>query len=271
MSKVNKYADIVINHYKGYNEDERFNRNSHKVEFLTTMRYIEKFAKHGCKILEIGAGTGAYSITLAKKGYVVTAVELVESNLEVMKRKAKRVKNIECLQGDALDLSRFNDNTFDVVLNLGPMYHLYTTKDKNQAIRETIRVCKPNGICMFAYISCAAVVWDYGVRKYGFSDLVNLIDETGRIKDVPEEVFSTYFVDEFKKQFNKTNTTYITNVAVDSIASICREYVNKMKNKDYLALLDWHFKTCEREDQQGLSSHLLYICKKNKEKLCKQK
>ena len=95
---INKYKSIIENNE--YDEDIRFDRKSQKFEYLTTMRYIQKYAKRGCKILEIGAATGRYSIALAKLGYKVTAVELVEKNLEVLRRNAKGVENLESMQGD---------------------------------------------------------------------------------------------------------------------------------------------------------------------------
>lgn len=266
MSNINKHEDIIVNYYQNtYVEDERFDRPSHKIEYLTTMRYINKFTPKGCKILEIGAATGNYSINLAKMGYEVTAVELVENNLNIMKKKAEGIKNITCLQGDALDLSRFEDSTFDVVLNLGPMYHLYNQKDKDKAIAETVRVCKPNGICMFAYLTHSSIVWNFGVRKNRFSELAPALDEKGIIKDIPEEVFSSFHVEDFAKQFEKTNTTHIVNVATDGLFSMMRDYIDNgvMSEDNYNQLVNWHFNVCERLDHQGLSSHMLYICKKN--------
>ncbi len=46
------------------------------------------------------------------------------------------------------------------------------------------------------------------------------------------------------------------------LAPAMSEWVEQLSKKDYQAFLDWHFMTCERLDQQGFSSHLLYICKK---------
>ena len=266
MSKVNKYDDIIINHYtNSYVEDERFVRPSHKIEWTTTMHYIEKYAKNGCKILEVGAATGAYSIELAKRGFDVTAVDLTPNNVEIMKQKAKGIKNITCFQGDALDLSRFEDNSFDIVLNLGPMYHLYNQKDKNKVIAESLRVCKSNGICMFAYITHSSIIWNHGVRKHAMKDLIPYLDSKGRIKDVPTEVFSAFHIDDFKKQFKKTNSTYLTNVATDGLFPIMRDYIDDgaLDTEDYNHLVKWHLSTCERLDLQGYSSHMLYICKKN--------
>ena len=148
---VNKHKDIIINKYTEYDEDTRLvSDRGHNLEYLTTMRYIQKFLKPGAKILEIGAATGRYSITLARMGYDVTAVDLTPKNVEIMKSKSKRLKNFECMVGDALDLSMLKDKTFDMVLNLGPMYHLFNKKDKNKAVSETLRVAKRGAICMFA-------------------------------------------------------------------------------------------------------------------------
>ena len=264
MSRVNKYADIVINHYSNYEEELRFDRPSHKIEYLTTMRYIKKYAKKGCRILEIGAATGAYSIELAKMGYNVTAIDLTQRNVDIMSERAKGIKNITCLQGDALDLSRFEDNSFDMVLNLGPMYHLYTQKDKDKAIAETLRVCKQGGVAMFAYLTHSSIVWGYGVRKGCLKDLLPCMTKGGRVKDVPAEVFSSFHVDDFHAQFANSNTTHICDVATDGIFSMMRDYIDDVMTEDnYNNLVKWHFETCERTDHQGYSSHMLYICKKD--------
>ena len=140
---VNKYKDIIINKYTEYDEDTRLISNrGHHIEFLTTMRYIQKFLKPNAKILEIGAATGRYSIALAEMGYDVTAVDLTPKHVEMMQQKTSHLKNFRCMVADALDLSFFGDNSFDMVLNFGPMYHLFSKKDKTRAVQETVRVAK---------------------------------------------------------------------------------------------------------------------------------
>ena len=115
MEYKNKYKNIIEEKYNNYQEDERFNRKSQSFEYRTTMNYIQKYLKKGSKILEIGAGTGRYSIALAKMGYDVTAVELVESNLKVLRENSKGLDNLKNYQGDVLNL-QFEDNSFDLVL-----------------------------------------------------------------------------------------------------------------------------------------------------------
>lgn len=114
---MSRRIEIVSSFYDGIDEDGRLNRSRHgQLEFITTMSYIHRYAKKGAKILEIGAGTGRYAIALAKEGYEVTAVELVESNVEVLRKNSQDVQGIQTFQGDALDLGRFEDDRFDVTL-----------------------------------------------------------------------------------------------------------------------------------------------------------
>ena len=88
------------------------------------------------------------------------------------------------------------------------------------------------------------------------------MDKFGRPKDIPDEIFNCFYIENFKKLFEKTNTKYVTNVATDGLAPILPEWVEQLSEEAYQAFLNWHFLTCERLDQQGYSAHLLYICKK---------
>ena len=74
--QINRTYDIFC-------EDKRLSSKSAKVEFLTTVKYIEKYLKPGMKILDIGAGTGVYSLYFAEKGYEVSALELADNNVSV--------------------------------------------------------------------------------------------------------------------------------------------------------------------------------------------
>ena len=121
--KQKNRAKIIDEFYSSISEDVRLEKSRQgQLEYFVTMNYIHKFLKPGDRVLEIGAGTGRYSVALAKEGYKVSSIELVESNLDKLKKNARGLDNIEAYQGDALDLSRFADNCFDVTLSFGPMY-----------------------------------------------------------------------------------------------------------------------------------------------------
>ena len=267
MSKINKFESKIVEYYNSYVEEDRFLNKGKRLEYITTMNYVKKYAKKGCKILEIGAGTGAYSVQLAKMGYNVTAIELVEKNLKIIKNKSIDIKNITSLQGDALDLSRFEDGEFDIVLNLGPMYHLFSKKDQEQAIKESLRVCKKNGVSMFAFIPHYAVVWNVGIRKGNLKDVLERLTTKGDLKVTPESMFATYDIDEFKNQFKNTNSKLLHMVSTDSVGPLVCDKFEDVCDEDYESFVKWHLKTCEKPEILGVTCHVLYICRKTKEEL----
>ena len=86
-------------YYIAYDEEGRLLSQHGRVEFITTWKYIQKCLARcaGKKILEVGAGTGRYSIALAKEGYHVTAVELIEHNLRLLREKLDGTEPITAL------------------------------------------------------------------------------------------------------------------------------------------------------------------------------
>jgi len=188
--------------YSQYDEDIRLiNSRQGQLEYATTMHYVKKYLKPNSKIIEIGAGTGRYSISLAKNGYDVTAVELVDKNIEILKENAKGIKNIKAFQGDAIDLSKFADNSFDVTLVFGPLYHLYDKNDIDKCINESIRITKPNGIIFYAFLSVFAIMdsnymcgnWDAGLKEN--------FDKEMNVLHFEEQLFTGYDVVEFESLF----------------------------------------------------------------------
>ena len=152
-------TEMIREVYGAIREDDRLTRSRHgQLEYCVTMHYIHRFLQPGDRVLEIGAGTGRYSIALAREGHPVTAVELVESNLETLRANAGDLANLEAFQADALDLSRFRDDSFDVTLLFGPMYHLYDRADQDRALKEAIRVTRPGGTILTAFLSAHAII-----------------------------------------------------------------------------------------------------------------
>ena len=166
-SKKNRHfggnMSYIEDYYNGYDEEGRLLSRHGQVEYLTTMKYIRECLAGVSepKILEVGAGTGRYSVTLAKQGYRMTAVELIAHNLELLRSKLDGSEQLTTIQGNALDLSALPDGAYDLTMLLGPMYHLYTRENKLRALAEAVRVTTPGGYILAAYCMNEPTVIQY--------------------------------------------------------------------------------------------------------------
>ena len=153
----------IKNYYKHFDEKNRLrNDNSGKLEFLMTMGILEKnlpvvSTNNGAEvsILDLGGGAGVYSFPLAKKGYKVTLADLSETLLaqaEKLKEEDKVHNLISCDQVNATDLSCYKDNSFDVVLLFGPLYHLTEKDEREKCVGEIRRVLKTGGKIFASFI-----------------------------------------------------------------------------------------------------------------------
>lgn len=257
-------TSIIKNYYENYDEDSRLTKKHQQIEFLTTVKYVEKYLQKDSKILEVGAGTGRYSLHFSQKGYNVHAVELVEHNINIFKSKLTKDDNIKINQGNALDLNMYKDNTFDITLVLGPMYHMYTEETRSKVIEEATRVTKKDGIIFFAYISHDAVVVQWGLLGGNLAKgkQENMFTEDYRCKSEPKDLFAMLDIEKSIELGNKHNLKHLHTVGTDGVAPWFRERFQDIKDTEYNIWLDYHFKTCERKDLIGYSNHLLYIGKK---------
>lgn len=231
------------------------------------MRYITRYLKHGMKIIEIGAGTGRYSRAIADMGYSVDAVELNAHNIGLFEASITPGQQIHVVQGNALDLSAFSDNTFDVTLVLGPLYHLYTESHKLKAISEALRVTKRDGIVFVAYcISDGSLLWSGFQRKvFDISDYIR----RGKIDPVtfdtvssPEDIFELVRKEDIDRLMSAFAVERLHYVSTDLYTNYMRDAVNAMDEETFALYLSYHYAICERQDMVGITHHSLDIFKK---------
>ncbi len=249
------------NYYGKFCEDKRLTRKHGQVEYRTSMKYIHDYLKPGDRLLDIGAGTGRYSVALSQEGYEVDAIELVKYNLGMLKAKKS---NVKAYQGTALDLSRYQDETFDVTLLFGPMYHLFSYEDKLKALSEAKRVTKTDGVILVAY-----VMNDYSVLVHGFRDghikeaLKNgKIDKNFQTQTNIDDLYSYVRLELIEKLNKDLNLERIKIIAADGPADYMRPILNKMDDETFELFMQYHLSTCERQDLIGASSHTLDILRK---------
>ncbi|MBR3401678.1 MAG: class I SAM-dependent methyltransferase [Parasporobacterium sp.] len=253
-------------YYKEYNEEGRLLSRHGQVEYLTTMRYIEECLEgiSDPSILEVGAGTGRYSVTLAKQGLHVTAVELIEHNLEILRSKLDGTEPVNAMQGNALDLSAFGNNSFDLTMLLGPMYHLYTKEEKLRALSEAVRVTKPGGHILVAYCMNEPTVIQY---IFGMNHLHEIMDLNMLTADwhcisEPKDLFEMVRTEEIAELDAAVPVKRIKLVATDGATNYKRECIDAMDDETFAKWMDYHFTICERQDLIGASHHTLDMLRK---------
>lgn len=253
-------TEKLIEYYNKFNEDKRLLSRHGQVEYLTSMKYIHKYleGRNNPSILDVGAGTGRYSVALAEEGYDVTAVELVKSNLGVLKKKGSSVK---AYQGNAMKLSRFADDSFDVTLLFGPMYHLHSFEDKCKALSEAKRVTKPGGVVFVAYC-----MNDYSVLTYAFREghilesvAQGLLTEDFHCTEDANPLYSVVRIEEIDRINEEVGLSRIQIIAADGPADHMRPVINGMSEEEFAWFVKYHFATCERQDMIGASSHTVDI------------
>ena len=257
--------EALSTYYGSYDEDHRLCSRHGRVEFLTTLRYIEKYLQPGMRILEIGAATGRYSHHFARKGFHVDAVELLQHNIDLFKANTLPSEAVTITQGNAKDLSFLPDDTYDITLLLGPMYHLFTEEEKLLALGEAVRVTRPGGIVFAAYCGNDATILQFCFLRGMLKDdhYRSLIDPvTFKAHSDPIELFELHRKEEIDHLLGQFPVTRLHYVASDGFTHYMRQTLAEMDEELYQQFINYHFATCERQDMVGYSNHILDIFRK---------
>lgn len=273
MTKLEEY-------YNKFNEEKRLNSRHGQVEFRVSMKYIHEYldraaterynaaaladssaARAGIKLLDIGAGTGRYSVALANEGYDVTAVELVKYNLGILKQKASTV---HAIQGNAMNLKKLADESFDVTLLFGPMYHLFGFADKNKALGEAKRVTKKGGVILVAYC-----MNEYSVLTYGFKEqhILECMEQgclTQDFKTIPgaEALYDYMRIEDIDALNQAQGLKRMKIISPDGAANYMRPFLNRLSDEEFELFVQYQMSVCERADLIGAGAHTVDILRR---------
>lgn len=248
-------------YYNKFNEEKRLNSRHGQVEFLISMKYIHDYLKPGDKILDVGAATGRYSIPLFEEGYDVTAVEPVKHNLGRLKQKCPELK---AFQGFAQKMKRLKDDTFDMVLLFGPLYHSLDYESKLQALREAKRVAKPGGKILIAYI-----MNEYGVLIYCFRERHILdVKEKGMLTEdfhtLPGEdsLYDYVRLEDIDRLKEEAGLERLKIFSPDGPANHMRQELNQLTEEEFRLFVQYQMAVCERPELLGASAHIVDVLQK---------
>lgn len=259
MNEIERWYDFE------YDEWQRLER--HKIEFDITKRYLDEFILgENLRIFDIGGGPGRYAMYLAEKGHKVTLLDLSIKNIEVAKSKSSEMGiTIEnYIHGNALELDDIKGE-FDVILLMGPLYHLLKESDRRRVVKAALRLLKPNGIIFASFISNYAPIQDNLLHLFPIKSVENLIGylKNGKNKDV--EGFTTaYFIDykeskDFMKSFGLTELVF---AGIENILGSKEKEINLLEENEYSKWIEIGYQLSTDEKLIGTSQHFLYIGRK---------
>ncbi|MCF0202555.1 MAG: class I SAM-dependent methyltransferase [Bacteroidaceae bacterium] len=249
----------IERHYWKHKEDLRLKRRHGIVEYLVTMRYIHDAIAsmpHKPRILDIGAGTGRYAIALKNEGYEVKAVELVQHNIDVM---LKNEPSMDAVKADARCLSFIPDNSYDITLLLGPLYHLIGDEEKLKALREAKRVTKPDGHIFVAYL-----LNDYSILTYCFAEnrMAKLIEQGNvdsdfHVRTDSGELYDYVRIEDIDRLNAAAGLTRTKIFSPEGAADFMRTQINQMTEENFQLFIKYQMQIAERKDLIGAGSHVV--------------
>jgi SAM-dependent methyltransferase len=230
-------------------------------------REIERHLENVHTILDVGGATGAFSIPLAKRGYRVTHADLSPEMLAIARNKARDVPGIEFLEGNASDLARFADRSFDLVLNMDGAISFSGSKAIT-AIRETCRVTRMTAILTVSHRAQMTAAWvngslaktgDLGPAAHAMADRGEWHqDQFPDSKVLTEGMTQNYLgalkaflPDELKGILNAEGMHVLRCGGLGSLAGLCDAEALTRVLKDE-ALLQSFLDICERFDRDIL-------------------
>ena len=267
MTRESFFMTDIEKYYNKFHEEHRLTTRHGQVEFRTSMHYIEQAIdrcrnKFGMteelKIADIGAGTGRYSVELCHRGYDVTAVELVPHNLEILRSKHE---NIKTWQGDARDLHFLEDQTFDLTLLFGPLYHLHGDEEKLKALAEAKRITKKGGILLIAYVMNEYSVISYCFKEHKWSEVAAKggLDAGFHTVCGKDELYDYVRLEDIDRLNKAAGLERIKIISADGPADYMRRELNEMSEEEFEAFCAFQLANCERAELVGAGSHCVDI------------
>ncbi|MGG7056752.1 hypothetical protein ACQPUZ_00490 [Clostridium tertium] len=153
------------------------------------------------------------------------------------------------------------DNTFDITLVFGPMYHLYKFEDKVRALEEAKRVTKVDGKILVAYLMNEYSVITYGFKENNIKKCIEdgKLDENFHVISEPEDLYDYVRIEDINKINEAAGVKRIKIISVDGPANYMRPILNAMDEETFKTFIDYHLSTCERQDLVGAGAHTLDI------------
>ncbi len=255
----------VIDAYASGNEIHRAEEaGQYGMEFINTKKILDNYILDNKRVIEIGCGGGYYGLHYAKSCREYVGIDLSSANISVFRNLIREhgFDNVKAEVGDATDLFNIEDDSYDVVLCLGPMYHL-NPQGRARCMAECARICKPGGIIAVAFINKTGVIAKFAPILGWENVMTPKIDEyvlTEGIDDVRPDVFFYAMPEEMMTEAKKVGLTYERLAGLDFLLS--DEVIEQFSEEQRKVWFHFSDLVVNSEYCAGLSNHAILVCRK---------
>ena len=258
--------DKIIDRYSGNPENGReLSSRTNSLEFYYTKKHLDEYITPEKRVLEIGCATGYYGFYYAGRCREYVGIDLFPTHIELFNQKIvdSEFTNVSCQVGDATNLENISDAEFDVVLCLGPMYHL-PSDERESVFEECNRVCKTGGILAFAYITSVGTYAGcccYNKWKdiYPNAKATEYVFEKGTDDERPGLFYFT-MPEEMEAAAQRHGLAKIKNLGTSFQFSM--EIVDEMSDERFELMKPVYDQLTSHESCTGMSGHALLVCRK---------
>jgi SAM-dependent methyltransferase len=269
-------SDILVQEFytqQVHQEWRRLVKNAyHRLEFTTTLHFLDKYMPPHGSVLDAGGGPGRYTLELAKKGYHVTLLDATQANLVFAKRMVRRyavqdqVKQI--IPGSIVNLAQFPEASFDGVLCLGgPLSHVLDAHERRLATAELIRVAKvgaPIFISVIGRFGVTIEILKYSQAEIGMSHFKQICETGDYLGGRGFTACHFFLPEEFQQALTQPDQEILEMAGLEGISSQHVKELNRLAKDEmrFKVWLDLHLQTCTHPAVVGMSEHMLIVCRK---------
>ncbi len=266
-------AELVLHYYEQEHEQDRLTRRAVGVlERLRTWDVFGRFLPPSGVIHDVGGGAGVHALWLSELGYDVHLFDPIPIHVAQAMNAADKLETslrFSAEQADGRSIPR-PDGSADVVLLLGPLYHLFEQSERAECLMEAWRLLKPGGLLVAAGISRFS--WLLDAYRHGLAGdeqtqaSITYSIQTGRSTKDPEPgSFHGYLhlPDELLGEITHSGFADLRAIGVEGFASMLSDLEQILENEPQRAALLGQLRAVESEPSMlGVSNHLLVLATK---------
>jgi ubiquinone/menaquinone biosynthesis C-methylase UbiE len=261
-------GEEVVEHYESIREEDRIATGFGQLELMRTREILRRHLPDTpSRILDVGGATGVHASWLTDEGHSVHVIDITPRHIAKV-RAELGPRGVTAELGDARELP-CSDDSFDVALVFGPLYHLTDRSDRIAALREARRVVRSGGVVAGAGISRFASLFDGLARKFLFdADFKRIVERDlreGQHRNPENRAhwFTTAFFhhpDELRAEVEEAGLTVQELLGVEGLAGWLSDLAPFWSTEEGKAIIVFAARAVEAEPSLlGLSAHLLIV------------